>query len=1010
MTGPGQAYDRFVAELDAPMAPSDPDPNDPTTLALLRSLAASADDALIVTDLDARVRLWNAAAERLYGIAADAAIGRIIYELTVAHVVGEVYVPIGQPRETALISGSWHGRVIERATIGRAVGREVVVETSLSRLQAADGTVRGVLSIKRDITPSYRLELELATLGALATATGRARTRTEIAQAAIDLLCASTGAPVGLILGLEDVTAKVEAAHGVEPVGERAATLAVLQTPIHTAVRTPGTAFVGSIAELPVEDETRVWISSLGIATIAVVGIHRAGELVGMLALGWTDPDAPRPSPAVLLQVGTHVGQALENARLVEEMTVRAEAERALIRRLDVLDELTRVGQAVVTANELAERSAELVGEALEASGIAYGLLNSDGAGYETSSFVGLREPLADWLASSTPGERSAFSRWRSGEGSILEWVEPGSATEHTLNVAREAGVTAYAAIPIRVDDELVGGIVALFDQAPDELQVNQAALDSVARIVGISLANFRHREQLEGSEARYRTLFDASPDAYLLCDLDGGILDSNTAAERLYGAPLVGLPVEDFIDIDPVEVERRREEIDRGEHRRYTGTARRADGTRFPRESEASLVRIGEESRYLVVIRDLTERQRLQTELVQAQKMETVGILVSGVAHELNNPIASIVGLSTLIGRDPSLSDDLRESAGLLVDEAHRAGRIVRTFLDFVRSRPPERHPAALGPLLETVRELQSYNRKGRVEWVIDVEPGLPRVAIDRSQIQQVLLNLTTNAVQAILSDRPTGRLEIAARRGPDREGRSTLRITVTDDGPGVADSDRTKLFVPFFTTKAPGEGTGLGLPVSFDIVRRHEGRLRYEPAPGGRGARFIVELPIELPASPRSDRLGPTAPWRSGSPGSQRGDEVTSLGAAERRPRALILDDEESIRTFLRKALAAAGFEPVVAGDGETAVSEVRAGPIDVALVDHRMPGMTGIEVYEASMAIRPELAQRWIFMSGDVLNPDLLAFAEARGIRLLAKPFDLSTVTGVVGGVVTRLGLVD
>jgi CheY-like chemotaxis protein len=130
----------------------------------------------------------------------------------------------------------------------------------------------------------------------------------------------------------------------------------------------------------------------------------------------------------------------------------------------------------------------------------------------------------------------------------------------------------------------------------------------------------------------------------------------------------------------------------------------------------------------------------------------------------------------------------------------------------------------------------------------------------------------------------------------------------------------------------------------------------------------------------------------------------------SATRRPRALILDDEESIRIFLRKVLGAAGFETVVAADGETAISAVRSGPIDVALVDHRMPGMTGIEAFEEAIAARPELAGRWLFMSGDVLNPDLQEFAEARGLPLLAKPFDLASVNRAVGEIVDRLGLAD
>ena len=758
-----RAYDRTVAEPDVAPAPLDPDPTESATLALLRVLAASADDAFIFTDLDARVTVWNAAAERLYGIAAGDALGQDIYGLTDATVVGEVDIPSWLPREIALATGAWHGRVIERPKVGRAIGREVVVEATLSRFVDERGDVDGILNIKRDITASYRLERELATLGSLATATGQARTMAEIAQSAIDLLCTATGAPYGVIIRIDGDRPALEAAHGVDAeTSARALELTRIGDPMLVAVEPVGRVVIGDLDAVPIRPDALDWLRTTGLAAIAAVGIHRRDDLVGVLAMGWTDAAAPRPSSATLLQASAHVERALENARLVEEITYRAEAERALLRRLDTLDELTRIGQTVLSAEELAEQSARLVGEALEANGTAYGLFNRDGSGYETSRTIGVRKPIADWLASATPSQRSVVRRWQAGEGSVLERFEPGVVTAETLAIARESGVTAYAAIPIRIGDELVGGIVAYFEGAPDELIVNTAALDSVARIVGISLANFRHRERFEGSEARYRTLFEASPDAFLMCDLDGTVLESNGAAARLFGLSIeamLGRPVGDFLDVDPIGGDRRRDASSPDELKRFPGTAKRADDTRFPMETEASRVTIGGRERHLVLVRDLTEQQRLQAELVQAQKMETVGILVSGVAHELNNPIASIIGLSTLIGRDPTLSGDLRESAGLLVDEAQRAGQIVRTFLDFVRSRPPERHPTAIAPLLETVRELQSYSQKSGVEWIIDVEPGLPRIAIDRSQIQQVLINLTSNAIQAILTDRPTGR-----------------------------------------------------------------------------------------------------------------------------------------------------------------------------------------------------------------------------------------------------------
>jgi CheY-like chemotaxis protein len=222
-----------------------------------------------------------------------------------------------------------------------------------------------------------------------------------------------------------------------------------------------------------------------------------------------------------------------------------------------------------------------------------------------------------------------------------------------------------------------------------------------------------------------------------------------------------------------------------------------------------------------------------------------------------------------------------------------------------------------------------------------------LPRVPIDRSQIQQVLLNLTSNAIQAILS----GSADRSARdHRPDGDRGSTDGRPSGSPSPTTVPGrrlDRTKLFVPFFTTKAPGEELGSGLPVSFDIVRRHEGRLRVR-AGAGWARRPVGHRPADGRAATRDGLDGATRPAaKVASPASPRRQTRTAANGAgsnggsgvvpARRPRALVLDDEESIRTFLRKALVAAGFDAVVVADGVTAVSEVRSAPIDVALVDH-------------------------------------------------------------------------
>jgi two-component system NtrC family sensor kinase len=400
----------------------------------------------------------------------------------------------------------------------------------------------------------------------------------------------------------------------------------------------------------------------------------------------------------------------------------------------------------------------------------------------------------------------------------------------------------------------------------------------------------------------------------------------------------------------------------------------------------------------------ELADSDRLQQELVQAQKMEAIGQLVSGVAHELNNPLASIVAFSQLIRRDPRLPEDLRHDADLLVQEADRTRRIVQNLLDFAGQRPPERYPTPLRALIKSVLDLQAYSiNASRIEVELDIEPDVPPVPLDRAQIQQVLLNVTLNAIQAMHTASDRGRLSIQV--GTRGTGATRVaRIAVTDDGPGVPDEHRDRLFVPFFTTKAPGEGTGLGLPVSFGIVAAHNGRLRHEPGPDGRGATFIIELPLSG-GSPAE-----TAGVAKAAGGADAATDGSSLDASGRRKRVLVLDDEPSIRRFLAKALQNAGYEAVLASDGREALAILGEGTVDAMMCDHRMAGMTGTQVFEAAVAIRPELAGRFVFMSGDVLNPELRDFAAAYGIGLLAKPFDLDSIGRTVRELVSRQREVD
>ncbi|HEX5824983.1 MAG TPA: ATP-binding protein, partial [Candidatus Limnocylindrales bacterium] len=387
-----------------------------------------------------------------------------------------------------------------------------------------------------------------------------------------------------------------------------------------------------------------------------------------------------------------------------------------------------------------------------------------------------------------------------------------------------------------------------------------------------------------------------------------------------------------------------------------------------------------------------------------QAQKMEAIGLLVAGVAHELNNPLASIVAFSQLIRTDPQLPVDLRGQAEMLVQEANRTRVIVQNLLDFARARPAERLATDLRPLVESVLVLQSYSfGKGGLDVVVDIPSDLPQVLVDRAQVQQVLVNLTVNAAQAIHDAGSGGTLRIAARAAQRDDGESIVRIEVSDDGPGVAPELLDRLFVPFVTTKAPGKGTGLGLSVSFGIVAGHGGTLRHRPGPDGVGATFIIELPLGAVPTPiaapaafaglASAAIGEIEAVERAAPASTA--RIDGATAGERPIRVLVLDDEAAIREFLGRALRRAGYEPVLAPTGAAALELIRSSPPDAILCDHRMAGMNGTEFHDAVAATAPELGRRFAFMSGDVLNPELREFATSRGILLLAKPFDIATV---------------
>jgi signal transduction histidine kinase/ActR/RegA family two-component response regulator len=367
-------------------------------------------------------------------------------------------------------------------------------------------------------------------------------------------------------------------------------------------------------------------------------------------------------------------------------------------------------------------------------------------------------------------------------------------------------------------------------------------------------------------------------------------------------------------------------------------------------------------------------ELQRTQHQLIQADKLRALGTLLSGVAHELNNPLSTILATAAFLKVKPLPSEALQARLDIVARECQRAARIVRGLLGFARCTPPERCRVDLNEVLRATLSLQApeFGLNG-VRVVTALDP-LPMIWADPTQLQQVLLNLFTNATHALKS---TGRGDgvLAVSSAVHADG---IVIVVEDNGPGIPSEHLGQVFDPFFTTKPIGEGTGLGLSVSIGIVEAHGGRMSVENVPTG-GARFTLRLPV---GEGVDDRATPVTP-----------------PTVARRVRVLVVDDEPALRDTVAQVLATLGHQVETAATGAEAIHALGHGSYDVVLLDLRLPDVDGAGVWQWIRTHRPRLAGRVIFMTGDTIRAGSQQFLDEAGRPVLEKPLAMDRITTAI-----------
>lgn len=528
------------------------------------------------------------------------------------------------------------------------------------------------------------------------------------------------------------------------------------------------------------------------------------------------------------------------------------------------------------------------------------------------------------------------------------------------------------------------------------DVEVHSSPIELDGRRVLFSIVHditdrVRAERQLVESEANYRRALEQASDAIVVSDRQGAILEVNARTEEILGfrrEEIVGRRLEDFLpseerDRKPLRI---RDLLEGGSilsERRL----QRKNGTLA--DVEISARDLGD-GRFQAIVRDISERRRLEEQLRQAQKMEAVGQLTGGIAHDLNNLLTVVLANSEMMAADLPLGrDDLKNDLGELQAAARRGAQMIRKLLSFSRHAPLTYQVLDLGRVVEDLLGTLRRLLPAHIEVAFTRESEAIKVLADAGAIEQVLLNLATNARDAMprggTLQLETRRVDVA--RPPDGALPGSYGcLTVRDNGIGMEERVRARAFEPFFTTKPPGEGSGLGMAMIYGLTQQHGGFLELD-SELGRGTTLRVFLPLARDDQPLTELTTHSTVLRGGA------------------EKILLVEDEDGLRRVAQRALERVGYRVVTAMDGMEALDAYRehAATVDLIITDVVMPKLGGLALYRA---LRQEGHQvRFLFTSGYAAHEIVRGDLPEGDLSLLQKPWTLADLTHRVREVLDR-----
>jgi two-component system cell cycle sensor histidine kinase/response regulator CckA len=491
-----------------------------------------------------------------------------------------------------------------------------------------------------------------------------------------------------------------------------------------------------------------------------------------------------------------------------------------------------------------------------------------------------------------------------------------------------------------------------------------------VSTQIAMAIERKRSEEAMRESQALLQTVFESLPFELWVCDTDGRYVMQNPTSVARWGNQIGRRPSETGLDPAVVQLwEENNRKAYSGEL--VTGETQYNDGDRTVHVYNiiTPIRRDGAVRGIMGMNMDITDRKNLEQQLLQSQKLESLGTLAGGIAHDFNNILGIIMGHASLLGEVASNPARLRRSAAAIEKAANRGAALVRQILTFARKANADFEQVNLNEIASELGRMLEETFPRTIAISLTLAPDLPPVEGDRSQLHQTLLNLCVNARDAMPAG---GSLSITTERVRIQGGGWSIRLTVADTGSGMDETTKSRIFEPFFTTKEPGRGTGLGLSVVYGIMESHGGSISVESAPG-KGTKFKLDFPVSPSVAIEKAEGG------QGELSRAHGPETL-----------LVVEDEEMLAELLRVALEAQGYTVITASSGDQALSIYESLGEDIALVitDLGLPGMSGRDLFLRIRALRP--GARVVIATGyydPAMKTELLALGAS---GLIQKPY--------------------